>query len=133
MTDASTPTDSSDSTKSPLDILEEILGKSAAGASDAVQGKTNEELTTEKAELEILEKQKQYEIELQQQQARDIAAIQEKTQELATITQTPAYQARVQQDATTHQQEEQNTVELAGFEINQISRTTIEVEEEAPL
>lgn len=131
MTDASTPTNSSDPAKSPLDILEEILGKPGAGVSDADRAQADQAVADQKAAAAQQVTQQQYEAELQAQQARDEAAILEKTQELASISQTPAYQARVQQEATEHQQEEQDAEALAGYEINQIAHTTIEVDEEA--
>lgn len=131
MTDASTLTNSSDPTKSPLDILEEILGKSGAGVSDADRAEADQTVAAQKEDTQQLAAQQQYEVVLQEQQAKDNAAIQEKTQELASIIQTPAYQARVQQEATEHQQQELKDEELDGYEVNQIAHTTIEVTEEA--
>jgi hypothetical protein len=130
MSDASATTPNQNATKSPLDVLEEILGKPGAGLSDADRAQADQKVAETLADQEQAKLQEQLAVEEQQQRAEDEAAILQKKQELATVTQSPEYQARVQQEQQEVQAEAAAEEALDGFEIHQIEHTRIDVPEE---
>lgn len=115
------------STQSPLDVLEQILNdQKAAAQMPAVPGsevgapqapppttQPPQPTAQEVAELEA------------QRHLEDQAELQEKISELHQITDTPAYQARVQQDATAQAETTATEASQAGFEIVQLDHTKI--------
>ncbi|NCN06847.1 MAG: hypothetical protein GW946_03330 [Candidatus Pacebacteria bacterium] len=113
--------------KNPLDILEELLkdsgggGAAAGGSKPAAQPSKPGELTEE----ELAQKRAEFEEIKAEQNIEDAEQLVKQKELLKTLTQTPAYQARVQQ-------EEEKVVEIktaeeasAGFEITQLDHDKI--------
>ena len=112
--------------KNPLDILEELLkdsggGGAAGGSKPAAEPSKPGELTEE----ELAQKRAEFEEIKAEQNIEDAEQLVKQKELLKTLTQTPAYQARVQQ-------EEEKVVETktaeeasAGFEITQLDHDKI--------
>ncbi len=136
--------------KSPLDILEEILGdaakKGGAGAaagavptSDAPNTPADPTMSADRQAqpppppqepamtIEEAEAIKQAHLEADQ------VALQQKVAELQTITQTPQYQARVEQNTAAATTSEEQTNSQAGFEIVQLEHKKIPDPQLAPV
>jgi hypothetical protein len=109
--------------KSPLDILEEILQqKDGAGgtaepvvAQPAVDPAAQE--AAQLAEIKALE---------QQHLVQDQAELAVRQAELATATQSTAYQARVQQDQASQQESKAHATASEGYDIQQLQHTKIQ-------
>ncbi len=122
----STPTDPANPgapQKSPLDILEDILGKdpNAAGAAvpDASPAPADAPPSQPQPTLEEIRA-------LEQEMAvRDQAALAAKQAEMASITESPEYQVRVTQDEAAAEQTATASDALEGFEIKQLDHTKI--------
>lgn len=121
-------------TKSPLDILEEILNDpskkavqpAAAAATGAPPPNPGEPVPAESA-LPPIPQPSEAEI-LAQQQAqliKDQAELITEQANLQTIVDTPAYQARVQQAAATAEESQRQALAGQGFEIKQLDHTKI--------
>jgi hypothetical protein len=107
--------------KSPLDVLEEILGN-APGETGAQPDPAAQAAAT--AAAEEAEKQR-LAAEIARQREADQQALQTKLGELANISQTPAYQARVQQDEQKKQEAAQKQADNDGYEIHQLTKMKI--------
>lgn len=120
MTDSATPAPTTPQ-KSPLDLLEDILNesKNAGGAADPAAAAA--------AEAEAIAAQQAEKISQMQAQNKvaDEQAIEQGIAELSSIKDTPAYQARIQQEAATVQAHDQQADAQRGFEIKQLSHKKI--------
>lgn len=110
--------------KSPLDILEEILSEKGASAGDpgGMQAEASVAPVVPEPPQPTAEELAQLEAA---RLAQDQAELQQKQAELQTITQTPQYQARVEQEEAAKQQHDQQETAQEGFEIKQIEHTKI--------
>jgi|GEM_PF-3063221 len=126
-------------TKSPLDILEEILndpksktpiepGTAAASVTSAVpEAATQPPPAVPQLTAEEIAAQQQVQDQADQQ------ALAAETAELKTIVNTPAYQARVQQAAAAQEETQQHVEATKEFEIKQLEHSKIPVPVNAPV
>lgn len=100
--------------KSPLDVLETIL--------DEAKSKTR---TVNQQEQQ--EEQQRQELAQQdaQQKAEDAQKLRQQIEELKTVTQTPAYQARVEQEQEKQEEQEKEKQEQQGYQIVQLEHTKV--------
>jgi hypothetical protein len=108
--------------KSPLELLEDILknnpaAKSSAAAAPATPGQPTE-LSSADQEMGIARLE-------EERRLIDEQALAVKQAELAHITETPAYQARVQQNAAVEQANSDQVAAQDGFEIIQLGHKKI--------
>jgi hypothetical protein len=99
-------------TKSPLDVLDQILNEAQAKVAQSAEAKAQEE---ERILREESERRKREDAQKLQQQIVD----------LQTIKQSPQYQARIEQEEEVKVTEEKKAEELEGNEILQLKRTSI--------
>lgn len=109
--------------KSPLDVLEEILQQKGQPA--AVPSAPQVDPAQQQAELEAAQMAEVHAMEAQKQ-AQDQAELAARQTELQQAKQTPAYQARVEQQSTEKQQSDAQTQAHAGYEITQLQHTKIQ-------
>lgn len=98
--------------QSPLDVLDQILNDAQDKAAKEADEKAKEE---ERKVQEELERQKQ----------EDARKLQEELEKLKNVTQSPEYQARVEQQQTEDQQSQDKKTAMEGLEIIQIGHTKI--------
>ncbi len=113
--DSSAPTPStptSVATKSPLDVLDEILNEAKAKNQVALEERQKAE---ERLVQEALEQQKQ----------ADQQHLAEELEKLKAETQSPEYQAKVAQDQQVATEQQQKAEEMKGHEIVQLNRTQV--------
>jgi hypothetical protein len=115
--------------KSPLDILEEILGDAAksgaapgAGAAPGTAGSADAPAEPPKPQIPAEPQISPEELAAKEaaQKAKDEADILQKQAELQTITQTPEYHARVEQNAAAEASAHEHDTDGQGFEIIQL-------------
>jgi len=113
--------------KTPLEILEEILGKQkAAGSGGASAPETaKSESAPDYAEAERLQKLQAIEQEEAVLKARDDAAAAQTLQQIKDATQDPNYQAVVEQEKAVEAAQTQQQVAQTGFEIKQLTHKKI--------
>lgn len=106
--------------KSPLDVLEEILGD-AKGAAQAAQAQNSAQ---EQEKLE-LEQQAALEAEREQQRAEDAEKLREQMQALQEIHSMPQEQARSEQNQAVEDKKDSEEAANEGFEIVQLGHTKL--------
>lgn len=117
--------------KSPLDILEEILNEADAQEDgDTAAAGAPKAGATPAAEPQVPDAEIQAQIKQQEEQHKqqDAIALQQKIEELKTITQTPEYQAAQTQDHAKEEKLHQEEEERAATEIRQLQHTKIPVD-----
>jgi hypothetical protein len=97
---------------SPLDVLDQILNDAQSKA--AAQETAKEEEEKQKLQAEV-ERQKQ----------EDQAKLQQQITELKTVTQSPEYQAKVDQDKQAAVQAEEHAQQMDGMEIIQLDHKKV--------
>lgn len=105
--------------KSPLDLLEDILGDPKADAAASPEGGAAPPDIPPGPSLEEIAA-----MEAQQAQLDQVAA-QAKLDEIHAEVESSQHQTQVQQDQATHQADEAKASEQAGFAINQVGHTKI--------
>ena len=104
--------------KDPLDVLEELLKDSGGGgAPPAKPG----ELT----EAELAQKRADFEEKKAEQLTADAKQLAQQQELLKTLTDTPQYKARVQQDEEKAEEDQQTGIALDGFEITQLDHDKV--------
>ncbi len=121
--DAQTPPAQDD--KNPLDVLEELLKDSGSGSGSGSSGGAAPAKEGELTEEELAQKRLEFEQKKADQAVVDTADIEKQKALLETITQTPAYQARVQQEEAAVEQTVKNEEAAVGFDIKQLEHDKI--------
>lgn len=108
----------------PLDALEAILEQAKAKSSTGQKGGADADKPTDTAEAEA-EAQRQADLLAMEEasKAADAIALQEKMVDLQQVTQSPQYQARVEQNAALEQTQAIHQQKHDEFEIRQLSHT----------
>jgi hypothetical protein len=124
--DSATPAAPAAGKKSPLDVLEDILNESkgADGEAGKDPAAAAAELAADaaKAEAEALAK---VQADTEQQRLIDEAKLKEQIAGLGTLKDTPAYQARVSQDAEKQADAAQAAAAGQGYDIVQLDHTKV--------
>ncbi|MBP7875950.1 hypothetical protein KA012_03060 [Candidatus Woesebacteria bacterium] len=110
--------------KDPLAVLEELLAKQKQGGA-AAPAAVNPEAAAK--ELELAQKQAEYERLKAEASARDAQLLAEQEQKMQEIAASPEYQARVNQNKTVADEKQQSSDDRQGFEIFQLSTTRVPV------
>jgi hypothetical protein len=110
----------------PLDALEAILEQAKAKSGAGQKGGADSAKPTDTAEAEA-EAQRQADFLAMQKasQAADAIALEEKMADLQQVTQSPQYQARVEQNAALEQTQAIHQQKHDEFEIRQLGHTKI--------
>ncbi len=129
MTDAPTATATANDPTSgtnPLDALEAILEQAKAKSGAGQKGDADGAKVTGTAEAES-EAQRQADFLAMQaaSQAADVIALEEKMADLQQVTQSPQYQARVEQNAAQEETQALHQQKHDEFEIRQLGHTKI--------